>query len=197
MTWNEHINHISTKIAISFGILYRLRNVYPESVLITIYNTLILPHFHYCLLLWGSVVKENHSLHLLQKKALRIITNSDYLAHTEPLCKRLKILKISDMFSVALWKFYYKLMNNKLPEYFSFMKPVLPVATERYEIRNPSFHAPAIKHKFAECSLQYCLINQLNSENCFTLLTNKVSTSSFYSFKVFIKSRILNSYQHQ
>ena len=93
-------------------------DVYPESVLVTIYNTLILPHFHYCLLMWGSVVKENHSLYLLQKKALRIITNSDYLAHTEPLCKRLRILKISDMFSVAIWKFYYKLMNNKLPEYF-------------------------------------------------------------------------------
>ena len=107
-----------------------------------------------------SVVKENHSLHLLQKKALRIITNSDYLAHTEPLCKRLRILKISDMFSVALWKFYYKLMNNKLPEYFSFMKPVLPVATERYEIRNPSFHAPAIKYKFAECSLQYFFLRR-------------------------------------
>ena len=197
MTWNKHINHISMKIARSIGILYRLRNVYPESVLITIYNTLILPHFHYCLLLWGSVVKENHSLHLLQKKALRIITNSDYLAHTEPLCKKLRILKISDMFSVALWKFYYKLMNNKLPEHFSFMKPILPAVTERYEIRNPSFHAPAIKHKFAECSLQYCLINQLNSENCFALLTNKVSTNSFYSFKVFIKNRILNSYQNQ
>ena len=83
MTWNKHVNHISMKIARSIGILYRLRNVYPESVLLTIYNTLILPHFHYCLLLWRSVVKENHSLHLLQKKALRIITNNDYLAHTE------------------------------------------------------------------------------------------------------------------
>ena len=101
MTWPEqHINHISIKITISIGILYRLRNVYPESVLVTIYNTLILPHFHYCLLLWGSVVKENHSLHLLKKKALRIITNSDYLAHTdpEPICKKLRILKISDIF---------------------------------------------------------------------------------------------------
>ena len=174
MMWNKHIDHISMKIARSIGILYCLRNVYPESVLITIYNTLILTHFHYCLLLWGSVVKENHSLRLLQKKALRIITNSDYLAHTEPLC-----------------------MNNKLPEHFLFMKPVLPAITETYEIRNPSFHAPAIKHKFAECSLQYCLINQLNSENCFALLTDKVSTNSFYSFKVFIKNRILNSYQNQ
>ena len=32
MTWNKHINHISMKIARSIGILYRLRNVYPESV---------------------------------------------------------------------------------------------------------------------------------------------------------------------
>ena len=112
MTWNKPINHTSMKIARSIiGILYRLGNVYPESVLVTIYNTLVLPHFHYCFLLWGSVVKENHSLYLLQKKAPRIITNSDYLAHTEPICKKLTILKISDMFSVAFWKFYYKLMN--------------------------------------------------------------------------------------
>ena len=31
-TWNKHIKHISKKIARSIGILYRLRNVYPESV---------------------------------------------------------------------------------------------------------------------------------------------------------------------
>ena len=54
MTWNKHISHISMIIARSIGILYRLRNVYPESVLVTIYNTLILPHFHYCLLLGGG-----------------------------------------------------------------------------------------------------------------------------------------------
>ena len=89
-------NYIYIYIYIYMNTVYRLRNVYPESVL------KIHPHFHYCLLLWGSVVKENYSLHLLQKKALRIITNSDYLAHTEPLCKRLRILKISDMFSMAL-----------------------------------------------------------------------------------------------
>ena len=37
-----------------------------------------------------------------------------------------------DIASVALWKFYYKLMNNELPDYFSSMKPV-PIAT-KYEI---------------------------------------------------------------
>ena len=181
---NNHINHISIKLARSIRILYRLRNVFPESVLLTIYKTLVLPHIHYCLLLWGSVLSKKTSLCICSKRK-----------HTEPICKKLRILKISDMLFVALWKFYYKLMNKKLPEYFSFVKPVLPTATERNEIRNPFFHTPAIKHKFAECSLQYCLINQLNSENCFALLTDKVSMNSFYSFKVFVKGRILNSYQ--
>ena len=67
------------------------------------------------------------------------------------------------------------------------MKPVLPTATERYEIRNPSFHTSVIKHKFAECSLQYCLINQLNSENCFALLTDKVSITRFIALKFLLK----------
>ena len=99
------------------------------------------------------------------------------------------------MFSVALWKLCSKLMNNKLPDCFTSMKPVMPVVTERYELRNPSFHTATKNHKFAECSLHYCLIKKLNSESCLTLWTNKVNMNSLYSFKVFIKNRILSSYQ--
>ena len=104
---------------------------------------------------------------LAPKKAVRIIDNSHYIGHTEPICKVHRILKVSDMFSTTLWKFYHKLMNNKLPKCFSKIKPSLPVITEHYEIRNPVFHLPAIKHKFAESSLQYCLIELINEQNCF------------------------------
>ena len=135
------------------------------------------------------------SLHLLQKKAVRIIDNSHYIAHTEPICKVHRILKVSDMFSIALWKFYHKLMNNKLPKCFSTIKPNLPVITEHYEIRNPVFHLPAIKHKFAESSLQYCLIKLINEQNCFNEMTDKVQRTSIYSFKVFLKQRVLDTYK--
>ena len=69
MDWSRHINYISMNISRPTGILYnyRLKDIYTQSVLLTLYNTLILPHFHYCLLLWGSTVKDNHPLHLLQK----------------------------------------------------------------------------------------------------------------------------------
>ena len=79
MNWNTHIKYIASKNSRTVGILYRLKNIYPQSVLLTLYNTLILPHFHYCLLLWGSSIKENHPLHLLQKKAVTIIDNSHYI----------------------------------------------------------------------------------------------------------------------
>ena len=92
--------------------------MYSLAVLLTLYNTLVLPYFNYCILSWGSKIKENHQLYLLQKKAVRIITHSNYIAHIEPLCKQYGIIKLSDMFSLAIWKFYYKLMNNQLPKYF-------------------------------------------------------------------------------
>ena len=70
MSWNLHINHISLKNSKAIGILYRLKTIYPQLVLQTLYNTLILPYFNYCILAWGATISEGNPLHLLQKKAL-------------------------------------------------------------------------------------------------------------------------------
>ena len=85
---------------------HRLKSVYPLAVLLTLYNTLVLPYFNYRILSWGSKIKESHQLCLLQKKAIRKITHSNYIAHTEPLCKQYGIIKLTDMFSLAIRKFY-------------------------------------------------------------------------------------------
>ena len=54
MSWSMHTNHISLKVSKAVGIIYRLKDVYPLLVLQTLYNTLILPYFNYCILAWGS-----------------------------------------------------------------------------------------------------------------------------------------------
>ena len=95
--------------------MLRLKSVYTLSVLLTLCNTLVLLDFNYCIISWGSVVKSNHYLYLLQKKDLRIITHGNYIAHTEPMCKQHELIKMTDMFLLAIWKFYYKLINNQLP----------------------------------------------------------------------------------
>ena len=82
MTWSKHIENVF-KTSRTIGILNRLKLIYPQCILLTLYNnTPIMPHLHYSLLTWGSSMKEKHRLHLLQKKALRVITNNDYIAHT-------------------------------------------------------------------------------------------------------------------
>ena len=35
-----------------------------------LYNTLILPHTYYGILLWGEKVNKDHKMHLLQKKSV-------------------------------------------------------------------------------------------------------------------------------
>ena len=72
MSWNLHINHISLKISKAIGILYRLKTIYPQLVLQTLYNTLILPYFNYCILAWGATISEGNPLHLLQKESFEI-----------------------------------------------------------------------------------------------------------------------------
>ena len=61
-----------------------------------------MPHFKYCHLVWGCNIHERHKLHLLQNKALRIITNNHFIAHSEPLYKRLRVVKVIDMFEMIL-----------------------------------------------------------------------------------------------
>ena len=86
-------------------------------------------------------------------------------------------------------------MNNKLSACFSTIKPRLPEIVEHYEIRNSVFHLPALKHKFAENSLQYYLMKPINDERRFSMMSDKVKRTSFYNFKVFIKHRLLDTYK--
>ena len=193
LKWDKHIGHVSLKVSRVIGVLFRLKHIYPQEVLLTLYNTLILPHLSYCILVWGSKIQTNHRLHLLQKKAVRIITNKDYIAHTEPLCKLLNILKATDLFKCSLWKFYYKLTNGQLPAYFDIMLPILPNICNNYSIRLPTFHLPLIKHAFAEQRLDYQLIRMLNDYGSMTF-TLKAQSLFFYGFKTFVKVQFINGY---
>ena len=79
------------KISEVIGILYRLKHTFTIDVLETLYSSLIASYINYGLLLWGSKSQKNETL---QKKAIRLITNSEFLSHTNPLFIGMKILKI-------------------------------------------------------------------------------------------------------
>ena len=95
LTWQTHINEISNRISRVIGLLYKMQNMLPKNILLSLYNTLILPHINYCILSWG---KESDSILLLQKRAIRAIASAGYRAHSEPLFKIYNVLKVTDIY---------------------------------------------------------------------------------------------------
>ena len=118
LNWNAHIQKISNKIAKSIGIINRLKRYLPLSILRTLYNAFVLPHFQFSILNWGF---ETNKVERLQKRAIRVITNCKYNTHVEPLLKKLNFLKISDIFWNSLLKLYYKYKSGNLPHYVMHM----------------------------------------------------------------------------
>ena len=53
LNWDTHTNFIGKRISRAVGVIKKMQLVFLKSVLITIYNALILPHINYCLLSWG------------------------------------------------------------------------------------------------------------------------------------------------
>ena len=126
LSWKKHADVVKNKISKVVGILYRLNNMFSKNILQTLYNSLIASYINYGLLLWGV---ESNRIELLQKKAIRLITNSSYTAHTTPLFIELGLLKIQDKFKLKLLKFYYKLSPNLLPKYFESYRNVIQRAS--------------------------------------------------------------------
>ena len=51
----DHINTVNRKMCNSLGILRRIKPFVPKSSLITIYNTMFLPHLDYGIIIWSNL----------------------------------------------------------------------------------------------------------------------------------------------
>ena len=54
LSWNSHIEMIELKVLKTIGIVNHLISIYPQRVLFTLYNSLIISHMLYGILLWGK-----------------------------------------------------------------------------------------------------------------------------------------------
>ena len=62
MTWKAHTQKIANKISQVIGTLKRLKHFLPPNILKTLYCSLILPHLHYGIILWGRNTKRINKL---------------------------------------------------------------------------------------------------------------------------------------
>ena len=202
LNWDTHVNIVEKRISRAVGLIRKLQLIFPRTILLSIYNALILPHINYCLLSWGSGTAAK-GIFLQQKRAIRAISSAGYKAHTEPLFKIYKILKLEDVYNYRLLVFYYNLKNNKVPYYLTSFLPTTSIARERYLIRNPRLQPPICSHGYISKTCKYRLPVLLNSINNNSVISAKlkkaianVENISLLKFKSVIKSCMIDVYSY-
>ena len=204
LTWNTHLSVISKKNSRIIGLIRKMKSIFPFNIVLSLYNTLILPHINYCLLSWG---KNCESILLLQKRALRAVFSAGFNAHTEPLFKICKLLKIEDIYKTKVFSFYHNLKQNKLPDYFTNFNPVFSNGNSIYSFRNPKFLSLTFSHEYVKFTLRYQLPvllnhysvheNRNNKEirDICNILTN-IDNIPLHVFKSRMKSLLLSEYSY-
>ena len=192
---------IGLKVSKAIGIINHLKSIYPQRVLFTLYNSLIISPMLYGILLWGKSDNVD-KIAKLQKRAIRTISFIGPFAHTEPLFKTFNLLKFNDIYTLKLMKFFYKLSNDSLPAYFASYKTLIQPLTTRYPLRRPIYKTFKVRHEYARICIKYQLLDFLNKlsesniEFLDTILKN-VHLQPFIGYSRLITNLLVSLYRYE
>ena len=131
LTFEDHIEYIKGKVSRGLGILIRCRKLFTQKTLLTLYNSFLYPYLNFCISVWGNthesylkplIVLQNNAIRLVSgAKRRSIIWNERTIlipAHTDPLYKKLNLLKLRQIYLYSVQQFVFKYHHGLLPEIF-------------------------------------------------------------------------------
>ena len=156
LCWKNHIAYISNKISKGLGILIKARQYLSKSTLVQLYYSFVYPYINYCNHIWGSTYATRlNRLVLLQKKAVRIISNAKAREHTGPLFEKLGILNVLNINKYVIGCFMFRYHKGKLPELFDDYF-VMNESVHNYGTRQANhLHVPKVKTEFSKAGIRY------------------------------------------
>ena len=181
LSFNAHIEVISKKISKTVGVMFKLRPFVPDNIMLNLYYGLVYPYLIYCNVIWGGTNYIHlRNLVLLQKKIVRIITNSDYLAHSDPLFVRTGILKINDIHTFLLAIHGFKFHNKYV------------TSSHEYNTRNRDNLLPAFQRlSSTQRSLSFTVPSTWNKLPSYIKEIRTLAT-----FKVELKKYLISAYSN-
>ena len=190
LNWKEHINVICNKISRSMAVMYRASKLLTTKSMYTLYCTLILPYLNYCAENWGNTFEKNLSkIFLKQKRIIRMISKAHFREHTNPLFKKLKILKLNDLIKLRTAIVMYKANNN-----------ILPKNLQSLFIDNNTIHIYNLRKKH-EYYTKYVRTRQkqmclsIHGVKLWNSLSQEIKKSTYtHSFKIKYKLYLINNY---
>ena len=144
---------------------------------------------HYASLCWGFNTKR---VFKLQKKAVRIISKSKYNSHTDPIFRKLKLLKMNDIFNSKCLTFYFRYVQGTLPRFFDDIFRSDP-NTHTYNTRHriPNYQRPNTES--AKKTIRYFIPSLIRTTP--EDIMNKMETHSLQNIKFRVKLHYIDSYQ--
>ena len=210
LSWEYHIHELSKKLSRANGIISKLRYNSSFEVCLQVYYSLFYSHMIYGCNVWGLSTEDNiYKIEVLQKKCIRIMTFSDFNAHTHDIFKDLKIIKVKDVIKMQQLKIVYDFLNNSLPSdlmsLFIRSSDIHPnfelnssinnllyiprISTTTYGIKSIRYHCAKLwNDTFKNGNLQVKNLQEKNSHICL----NKIK--SVHNFKNAFKKHIMYQY---
>ena len=120
LTYSCHINKLKPKLNSGLYFLASSKNNSPLRIMINMYHAVFESHLRFACEIYGSATEKLlDELFILQKRAIRIINNSHYLSHTDPIFLKLKLLKLQDLFIYTRVCLVHKFRLGLLPRSFT------------------------------------------------------------------------------
>ena len=120
LRWTEQANKVKRKVSQLLGVLGRARAVLEGDSLRVLYNSLVLPHLQYCLMVWGNFSGDcngalGKSILSVQKRLVGMMDGRTRRYHADPLFAKHGILKVEDLYRQQLRVHAWQFWNNCLP----------------------------------------------------------------------------------
>ncbi len=190
MKWNIHIEHCKKKISSGVYAMNAAKHTLSSNHLRILYNSLVHPYLSYGTLLWGNAYhKFTKQLEVQQKKAIRCIYKANYNAHSSPLFKESRVLKLKDIHKFQLCGMAYNFMNDTLP---SPLKRMFKRNTDIHSVATRQIHdiyLPKVNNNLVKRSFIF------ESPNMWIQLDSAIKSTTTQSiFKTKLKHFLLQQY---
>ena len=187
LKWQNHIERLCIKLSKAAGMIYKLKNVAPKSVVKLVYYSIVDTHLRYGITSYGSAKSTTlERLNSIHCKIIKYMKNGNE-SISQGFCS-LKILDIQSLYKYELLKLIFKMRNGASPNAF---KSFIQRTNHRFGTRSRNLGDYVIPHPNTErdkSSMKYQGVVCWNSlpphlKKC----TNKIK------FLELLKSHLLHS----
>ena len=103
-------------------------------------------------------------------------------------------MKLEDIYTLQVLKFYYKLLNDRLPVYFYQMQITPTPQVHDHDTRRKELFVTRTQHIFATKCLRHEVIRILNVTP--VAIKEKVHTHSYFGFSHYAKKYFIENYEN-